>query len=132
MNTVTAAIIVSDGAVLIARRAGDDDVAGFWEFPGGTVEPGETLQGCLERELAEEFGVRARAGDIIAESTHCDRGGAFRLVAIRAEILMGKPVALEHEEIAWAAPEDLESYELAPADVPIARAILARKESLGL
>lgn len=132
MHTVTAAIIVSNGAVLIARRARGDAMAGLWEFPGGTVERGETLQGCLERELTEEFGVRAKAGDVVAESSHCDRGGAFRLVALRAEIVMGTPVALEHEEIAWASAEELDRYEFAPADVPIVRAVLAKKESLGL
>lgn len=132
MKTVTAAIIVSNGAVLIARRALDDAHAGLWEFPGGTVERGETLQGCLERELAEEFGVRAKAGDVVAESSHCDRGGAFRLVALRAEIVAGKPFPVEHEEIAWVTVDELEGYELAPADVPIARAVVAKKVSLGL
>lgn len=131
MRIVTAAIIVSQGRVLIARRRGGDSAAGCWEFPGGSLEAGETLQECLERELAEELGVEAVAGDVVAESGHCDERGAIRLVALSAEIVSGEPVPAAHDEIAWVEPRKLLDYRLSPADVPIARRLMERKDAGG-
>jgi 8-oxo-dGTP diphosphatase len=131
MKIVTAAIIVSQGKVLIARRRRGDSMEGFWEFPGGSLEPGETLQECLERELAEELCVEAIAGDVVAESSHCDERGALRLIALRAEIVSGEPAPAAHDEIAWVDPRDLASYRLSPADVPIAGLLFGRKDVPG-
>ncbi|RJR27809.1 MAG: (deoxy)nucleoside triphosphate pyrophosphohydrolase [Candidatus Latescibacterota bacterium] len=131
MKIVTAAIIVSDGKVLIARRRRGDSMEGLWEFPGGSLEPGETLQACLERELFEELGVDAVAGDVVAESSHCDEHGALRLVALRAEIVSGEPSPAAHDEIAWVDPRDLAGYRLSPADVPIARLLFGEKDVSG-
>ncbi len=130
MNIVTAAIIVSHGRVLIARRRGGDSMGGSWEFPGGSLEAGETLQECLKRELAEELGLVVDVGDVVAESTHCNERGAFRLVALAARIVSGEPAPVAHDEIAWVRPRELARFPLAPADVPIAAAVLARKDLL--
>ncbi len=130
MKIVTAAIIVSRGMVLIARRRRGDSMGGFWEFPGGSLEDGETLQGCLERELVEELGVEAVAGEVVAESSHCGEEGALRLVALRATIVSGDPIPAAHDAIAWVRPRDLPRYRLAPADVPIAEAIARKKDVL--
>jgi len=121
MKQVAAGIIVSDGRVLLTRRAENEHEAGLWEFPGGKLEAGETPQQCLERELREELGVRIRAGKVLAESDYRYHHGAIRLLAIWAEIVSG-PMALSvHDRAEWVSLEQLESYDLAPADVPIAR-----------
>ena len=124
MTVVTAAIIRNGGRVLISRRMPGQRLAGYWEFPGGKIEAGESPQACLERELMEEFGITAKAGDQIAESVYRYDHGAIRLVALSTEILAGKLVPTVHDRIAWVLPEDLLNYQLAPADVPIAREIL--------
>ena len=66
MRQVTAAVLVRDGKVLIAQRKRGNALAGKWEFPGGKLEPGETSEACLRRELLEEFGVKS--GDTILNS----------------------------------------------------------------
>ncbi len=70
MKTVTAAIVRHDNTVLITRRKSDQKLAGYWEFPGGKLEEGETLQACLEREIFEEFSWRIKAGKIVAISNY--------------------------------------------------------------
>jgi mutator protein MutT len=80
MQIVTCAVIGKDDKILIARRKSGDQMAGKWEFPGGTIEPGETLEQCLKRELLEELGVEiviemnlsAQApGIMIMQRLHC-------------------------------------------------------------
>jgi mutator protein MutT len=66
-KVVTAAIIRRNGSVLLARRSSGEKLAGFWEFPGGKVEDGETPEECLARELDEELGIQARIGRKCAE-----------------------------------------------------------------
>ncbi len=68
MKIVTAAIIFHNNTVLLTRRNNGQKLEGYWEFPGGKIEQGETPQICLERELYEELGVEATAGKIIGES----------------------------------------------------------------
>ena len=70
IQQVAAAIIVDEGFVLVARRAPGQKMAGFWEFPGGKIEPGETLESCIERELAEELGLVGEARDVVATNVH--------------------------------------------------------------
>lgn len=126
MKTVTAAIIVEHGKVLIARRAPGQMLAGMWEFPGGKVEGAETLAQCLVRELREELGLTVVVGTIVAESTYCYDHGELRLVAMDTRIISGTPTPVVHDQIHWVAPSDLEGYNLAPADIPIARIVVKK------
>ena len=123
-KTVTAAIIVSDGRVLIARRGPNEKLAGWWEFPGGKLEAGETLQECLRRELYEELGVRTVVNEIIAESVFEYEHGEIHLVALKTHIVEGEIVLTVHDSYEWVKPERLLSYSLAPADIPIAEYLL--------
>ncbi len=67
MIDVTAAIIYRDGKIFIAKRSSTSSLPSKWEFPGGKVDVGETLEECLTRELYEEFGIIVTVGDFVAE-----------------------------------------------------------------
>ena len=120
MKAVTAAIIQSGDSFLIARRAPGEKFAGFWEFPGGKVEPNETLQECLERELKEELGLTVMAGDVITESVYHYEHGSINLVAISASIIEGDIKLSVHDAVDWLPIDKLIGLHLAPADIPIA------------
>lgn len=124
MKNVSAAIILQDGQILITRRAPGEKLAGFWEFPGGKQEPGETIQQCLVRELREELELHVDAGEVLVESTFEYPGGAIRLVGVEAVIASGNIVLSVHDAYQWVGLGKLLNYELAPADIPIAKWIL--------
>ena len=122
---VTAAVIVREGRVLIVRRGPGERHAGFWEFPGGKIRPGETPQACLERELREELGIWTRAGEIFDVSEYEYDHGIVRLIAISTEIESGDVALSVHDRAEWARIEALDSFELLPADLPIAEKLRA-------
>jgi mutator protein MutT len=126
---VIAGILSRGGRVLVAKRGRAMSRPGLWEFPGGTVERGETAEGCLARELAEELGIEVRVGERVLSSSHEDPALRILLHAHRVELVRGEPAALEHEEIAWLLPEELGRLALSPADLPIAARLLAEAES---
>jgi 8-oxo-dGTP diphosphatase len=125
MQRVTAAVIERDGMVLLARRQAGDPLAAKWEFPGGKIEPGETPEQCLARELDEELGVRVAVGEFLASSVYTYAHGAIELLAYRVRLVAGEPMARVHDELRWVARDALAAYELAPADNPIVDALLA-------
>ncbi len=114
--------------MLLARRRQGDSHQGYWEFPGGVVKRGETLEKCLERELHEELGINATAGEVIAESEIRSERGSLKLVALRAEIEPGEFSLTAHDRIEWVAPHEIDRYRLAPADMPIAEALKERTD----
>jgi 8-oxo-dGTP diphosphatase len=120
---VTAAIIRRNGYVLLARRSRREKLAGFWEFPGGKVEDGETPEECLSRELEEELGIQALIGRKCAESLHQYDHGKFRIVAHVADWVAGDLRPCVHDRVEWVKIRDLGEYQLLPADGPIAAVI---------
>ncbi len=125
---VTAAVLEKDGAVLIARRKRGDRMADKWEFPGGKIEPGETVEACLRREMKEEFGVDVAVGALVGRSLHAYPHGEIDLWVYRVTHLSGDFQLHDHEEILWVRPSDLKSYDFSAADVPIA-GVLARDDA---
>ncbi len=118
-KVVAAAIIRRDGEILIARRRVGLKLAGYWEFPGGKVEPNETPQQCLERELLEELGVVSHAGEIVAESDYAYEHGYFKILAINAQLEDLNFFLTVHDQAVWVKVEDLLHYRLLPADLSI-------------
>lgn len=119
MINVTAAIITHDNKILSVRRAQDKHLAGYWEFPGGKVEPNEELEKCLKRELKEELGLDVIVGDYVGQSTY-DYGS--RLIRLHAFIVPVESTALtltDHDESRWLAYDELDEMDWAPADIPI-------------
>jgi mutator protein MutT len=121
--TVTAAIIEKDGRVLAARRKAGKHMAGYWELPGGKLEAGESPQQCLQRELAEELGIRTRVGEFVAESVYDYGDRQVRLLAYRVTHLGGAFLARDHDRLQWLLPGELHRLQWAPADLPLINAI---------
>lgn len=119
MKEVTAAIIFKDNRVLIAQRAPGDKLAGQWEFPGGKIEPGETAQECLKREIREELDVDIDVLDFFGESIYAYHSGKIRLMAYWCEWVSGDFTLKVHSNIAWANYNELDLYDFAPADIPL-------------
>jgi 8-oxo-dGTP diphosphatase len=120
MKRVVAAIIVSDGKLLLTRRKKGEALSGSWEFPGGKIEVGETPQASLERELKEELGLTTKAGRIITESEYHYDHGSFTILALETQVVSGELQLSVHDKADWVTLDDLENYHLAPADIPIA------------
>lgn len=124
MATVTAAILVRDGKILIARRPAADRLANKWEFPGGKVEEGETAEACLARELAEELGIEARIGIFLGESCYQYEHASIRLLAFLVYWDTGELAPKVHDEIRWASLDELEHFDFAPADIPFVKKLM--------
>ena len=117
MKKVTAAVIERRGRILIARRRSGGTAPGKWEFPGGTIEPGETPEKCLSRELREELGIEARVGEFIGASRATSAGPSFDLLAFHIKSYRGRVRPVDHDEIRWVDPRDLPTFDMAEADV---------------
>jgi len=116
---VTAAVIEKEGKILIAQRRKGRTLGGRWEFPGGKIEPGETAEACLKRELKEEFDIESEVGKFIIASQFRYCLVPIELLAYRVKHISGEFKVKEHEEIRWVSPSDLTSYDFTPADKPI-------------
>ena len=126
---VTAALIERDGHILIAKRRQGKQHVGNWEFPGGTLEEGETPEQCLKRELQEELDITAEVGDLFCSSEYSYTPEfTIRLLAYRATVISGVFNLNDHEEIRWVKPADLANYDFPEADRPIVEQLV--KEDL--
>jgi mutator protein MutT len=116
---VTAGLVWKDGRVLITRRPEGSHLAGYWEFPGGKQEPGETLEGCLEREIREELGMDVRAVKHLLQIDHDYETKSITLHLFLCDWLSGTPSPLGCDELRWVKPEELAGYRLPPPDVQV-------------
>ena len=112
---VVGAAIVTNGTVLCAQRGPGKSLAGYWEFPGGKLEPGETGEQALARECREELGTEVRVGPRVDELVFDYPDLSVHLTLYQAEPLT-EPRALEHSALDWVGPAGLERYDLCPAD----------------
>lgn len=116
---VVAAILIRNGEFLLARRPPGDPLAGFWEFPGGKTEPGETPEKALSRELREELGVRVRVGEWVADSLITQPRAVIRLQAYFCRLEKGVPQTRFHDALVWTTLESAKEFPLAPGDIPL-------------
>ncbi|WP_422771713.1 (deoxy)nucleoside triphosphate pyrophosphohydrolase [Plantactinospora sp. WMMC1484] len=116
------AAIVAAGRVLACARSHPPEAAGRWEFPGGKVESGESEVAALVRECAEELGVRVEIGERIGRDVPMGHGSSVLRVYL-ARLVAGEPQPLEHAELRWLSPEELDSVPWLPADEPIVAAL---------
>lgn len=121
IDVVCAVIEDSEGRFLACLRPQGKHLGGFWEFPGGKLDPGESPEVALARELYEELAVRVEVGPPLARVLWRYDETQIRLMPFRCKITAGEPQAIEHDRLLWCAPADFQSLLWAEADNPILR-----------
>ncbi|MBN1412965.1 MAG: (deoxy)nucleoside triphosphate pyrophosphohydrolase [Spirochaetales bacterium] len=119
MQNVVAAVMIKDGKYLIAKRKEGGSLSGKWEFPGGKVEPGETDEQAMKRELFEEFEIEVKMGEFIGSHEFSNKNKLYTLQAYNVTYLSGEFKLHEHDEIAWVLPGEFGSYDFADSDKAI-------------
>jgi 8-oxo-dGTP diphosphatase len=124
---VAAALIDAEGRILIAQRPAHKSLGGLWEFPGGKVEPGESLEAALIRELEEELAVHIEADalDPYAFASHAYEDFNLLMPLYVLRRWHGEPQALAAQALAWVRPEELRDYPMPPADLPLVEKLIA-------
>jgi len=117
MLRVTAAILMKNDKVLIARRRADDKQAGKWEFPGGKIEGNETPQECLRREMREEFGIDVAVGKFFGESSYDYESESIQLLAYYTVWKGGEFSLNAHADYRWVALTELQNFDFTQADI---------------
>lgn len=128
LRYVAAGLILRGGEVLICQRKAGSAMGLKWEFPGGKIEPGESAEEALKRELDEELGIAAEVGERIAHVRHNYRnGGAVDLQFFVVNQFAGEMENRVFEDMRWAALKDLPGYDFLPADRDLVRDLAAGK-----
>jgi A/G-specific adenine glycosylase len=115
------------GQILIDRRLQSGLLGGLWEFPGGKIEPNETVEDCIRREIQEELGIEIEVGAHLITIDHAYTHFRVTLNVHHCRYLSGEPQPLECEEVRWVEPETLSEYAFPVANVKIIEAILANR-----
>jgi 8-oxo-dGTP diphosphatase len=125
MIVVAAAITASDGRVLVQRRPAGKAHGGLWEFPGGKVDPGETPEAALVRELAEELGIAVAPAALTPIAFASEPAGDRHILLLlyRVRRWSGEPRALAADALAWRLPADMVALPMPPADRPLVSAL---------
>lgn len=122
MIAVVAGVVRRGERLLLCQRPEGKRFGMLWEFPGGKIEAGESPEAALERELREELHVETHTGRVLDALRLDDRnGGDLLLLFYESAIVSGEPQAVECRALAWALPEEVAGYDLAPADRRFAR-----------
>ena len=116
---VACALIERDGFILAAQRSEKMSLPLKWEFPGGKIEPGESPEDCLKRELREEMGISIDVGAPLSSTTHAYLAFRVTLYPFICSISSGELTLHEHKQIAWLKPEMLHALDWAAADLPV-------------
>ncbi|MGX7031368.1 (deoxy)nucleoside triphosphate pyrophosphohydrolase [Vagococcus zengguangii] len=116
---VVGAILMNEGKILCAQRSEHMSLSLMWEFPGGKIEPGETPQAALKRELNEELLIDVNVAEDIFETTTYEYDfGVVTLTTFICHLISGTPQLTEHAAIKWLYPNELQTLTWAPADIP--------------
>ena len=124
VKVVCGIIYNEEGQVLLCRRNADKSLAGYWEFPGGKVEAHETQEASLCRELLEELGMRVTVGNHFHSVVHAYDTVTIELIAYLCQYREATFVLTDHDLYQWVREHQLLDWQLAPADIPIARLLI--------
>ncbi len=115
------ALIDRDGRVLLAQRPEGRSMAGLWEFPGGKVDPGETPEAALIRELHEELGIDVTIACLapLTFASHAYEDFHLLMPLYVCRRWHGTAVAREGQVLKWVRPQNLRDYPMPPADIPL-------------
>ena len=119
MTQVVAALIRDENKFMICQRPAHKTRGLLWEFVGGKVEKGESKQQALIRECREELAVTVSVGDVFIEVIHEYPDMTVDLTLFSCEIAEGEPKMLEHNDIRWITPEEIDGFDFCPADAEI-------------
>jgi 8-oxo-dGTP diphosphatase len=123
VEVAVAVLIRMDGRVLLAQRPAGKVYAGYWEFPGGKVEPGEPLSAAIARELHEELGIEVEIADPWIVRIYTYPHAKVRLNFFRVRAWHGEPHGKEQQQLAWQHASALDVAPLLPANAPVLRAL---------
>jgi len=126
MRRVSIAIIEKDGRLLIGRREKHGPLRSLWEFPGGKIEPGETPEECVRREVFEEVGLFVKKVNFLCTSRFEYAHGAIELYAFIVHCESGEPGGDLYQTMKWVERGDLVNYEFPAANTPIIDRLVSR------
>jgi len=112
-----------DGRILIDRRRQEGLLGGLWEFPGGKVEPGETIEACIRREIQEELGIEVEVGDRLITIDHAYSHFRVTLNVHHCRHLSGEPQPLECDEVRWVSLDEIDQFPFPKANIQIIAAL---------
>jgi len=127
---VSCLVLLHEGKILATQRGAAMDLPGCWEFPGGKVEPGESPENCLFREIREELSIEIRIRGSLTPVLHHYPTKEIQLIPFLATWQGGSLKLTEHAQRVWLYKEDLLSLKWAPADFPIVQEVQAKWEDL--
>ena len=119
MVEVVAGLIWKDGRFMICQRPKDKARALLWEFVGGKIEPNESGEDALIRECKEELDIIVKPLDVFCDVVHTYPDIVVHLTLYNAEILSGEPKLIEHNDLRWITPDEIDNFDFCPADVEI-------------
>lgn len=125
LHVVAAALVADDGRVLLAQRPEGKALAGTWEFPGGKLEPGESPEAALARELEEELGITAPALDPFTFASFAYPDFHLVMLLYWCRHWQGVPHGRDGQALRWERPADMPALPMPPADVPLVEALIA-------
>ena len=125
---VAAALVFDAGRLLITRRPAGKHLGGFWEFPGGKLEEGESFQDCLQRELREELGIQVSVGELLAAVEHNYPEQTLQIHFYRCALDSGTPSLIECDAMEWITASKLNDYAFPPADADVLAEIQSKPE----
>ncbi|MDJ0897376.1 MAG: 8-oxo-dGTP diphosphatase MutT [Xenococcus sp. MO_188.B8] len=117
----------NSGEILIDRRLSKGEMADFWEFPGGKIEPTETIEECIRREIQEELAIAVSVGNRITTIEHDYAKFKVTLFVHDCQYVAGEPQAIECQEIRWVTIAELEQYNFPEANYQIIELLKASR-----
>ena len=123
---VVCGIIFKDNRVFICRRSPEKSLGGYWEFPGGKIEQGESNEEALSRELLEELGMKVDVKDYFGTNFHTYEKFTIELIAYKCNLIDANFQLTDHDSFEWVHIKDLSKWSLAPADIPIAKELIIK------
>lgn len=127
---VTCAIIEHDGLVLATQRSAAMSMPLKWEFPGGKIDPGESAEDCLRREIQEEIGIEVNIARSMPACTHLYPAFTITLYPFVCSIEKGQLALHEHADFIWLRPTELHKLDWAEADIPVLTAYVSERGNI--